>query len=189
MGAWGYAPFENDAALDWMSWAGDDTNEAVDSALRQAVAADYLDVDQGSAAVAAAAIVAAAYDGDVESLPGTAATLVDEWQSDEAIIELALDALTAVVGPQSELASLWGEGTGGGAWKATIEQLRKRLARAQSVHRAALNGTQIYRETAHRGASPVASSVAAIVASHEPSDRSRNIGRLLVNDDVVRHAR
>lgn len=129
MGAWGHAPFENDAALDWMSWAEDDTNAAIHAALRRAVATGYLDVDEGSAAVAAAAIVAAAYDGDVESLPETVAALVDEWQSDEAATELALDALTAVLGPQSELASLWGEGTGGDAWKATIEELRKRLTR------------------------------------------------------------
>ncbi|WP_394850762.1 DUF4259 domain-containing protein [Pendulispora brunnea] len=130
MGAWGHGPFDNDGALDWVSWAEDDTNAAIDSALEQATGAAYLDVDQGSAAVAAAALIAAARDGDMAGLPEDVAALAQDWQPDDTHAARALAALAAVVGAQSELASLWREGTTAAAWEATIERLRERLLRS-----------------------------------------------------------
>ncbi|WP_394840049.1 DUF4259 domain-containing protein [Pendulispora rubella] len=132
MGAWGYGPFENDSALDWVSWAEEDTSAAVDSALQQATSAGYLDVDDGSAAVAAASLIAAARDGDTAGLPEEVAALVHDWQPDDSHAARALEALAAVVGAESELAALWREGATAAAWERTIEVLRERLLRASA---------------------------------------------------------
>jgi len=136
MGAWSHGAFENDAALDWLATAkGDGLPETVEDALRSATAASYLEVDEGSSAVAAAMLVAAALDGDTENLPDDARALVRGWHTAPALRQLALGALDAASGPRSELASLWGEGPDASAWRVGIERLRARLA-AERHHEA-----------------------------------------------------
>jgi hypothetical protein len=128
VGAWGHGIFENDAALDWL---GDverrGVEVAVTSALGLAASASYLEVDEGSAAVAAAALVAAAVDGDRSALPEDARGIGQGWIPDIETRHLALDALSAVLRPSSELASLWGEGGDAADWRASIAALRPRI--------------------------------------------------------------
>jgi hypothetical protein len=132
MGAWDDGPFGNDSALDWLAEAADDPG-ALESAFEATLDADYLEVDEGSAAVAAAAIVAAAFDGDLSGLPRDARAVVSNISMSAELRARAVKALERVLGPESELASLWGEGGGESGFHKHIEQLRTRLKhRAQS---------------------------------------------------------
>jgi len=125
MGAWGEGPFDNDSALDWLSEAADDA-EAIEQAFDATLDADYLEVDDGSAAVAAAAVVAAAVDGDVSALPDDARALAGNVVADAKLRARAVEALERVLAPASELSELWDEG-GDGGFRRRIEQLRTRL--------------------------------------------------------------
>jgi Domain of unknown function (DUF4259) len=127
MGAWSDKPFDNDSALDWLS-AADDVG-ALESAFETALSASYLDVDDGSSAVAAAAVVAAAFDGNVSELPADARALAGDVKVDAKLRAHAVEALDRVLGPASELASLWGEGGNDSDFRRGIEQLRARLQR------------------------------------------------------------
>ena len=125
MGAWGHEPFENDSALDWVAEV--EGLDGVRATLRQCEEEDdYLEGDEGSAAVAAAALIAAALDGDVgdlsdsglEPLQGATVTAEDA--------ALAMRALTRVMTGSSELPDLWGAGSD---WHVQTEQLIQRLGR------------------------------------------------------------
>lgn len=116
MGAWGGLPFENDAALDWLGQLEEGGGAALREALRTAAACpegDYLDVDDGSAALAAAKVVALAFGKEREHLPDE----VTHWLNTEgreitpSDAALAKKAVERVLGSQSELSSLW-EGHG-----------------------------------------------------------------------------
>jgi hypothetical protein len=134
MGAWGTGPFENDDAADWAY----ELEEAADlSPVRQALSATldtdgYLEVPEGACAVAAAAVVAATFDGDVRGFPEQ----VVEWIVDHPDAagredaRLAVDALERVTSEESELRQLPVEGGGGAAWVRAMETLRVRLVRA-----------------------------------------------------------
>jgi riboflavin biosynthesis pyrimidine reductase len=134
MGAWGTGPFENDDAADWAY----ELEEAADlSPVRQALSATldtdgYLEVPEGACAVAAAAVVAATFDGDVRGFPEQ----VVEWIVDHPDAagredaRLAVDALERVTSEESELRQLAVEGGGGAAWVRAMETLRVRLVRA-----------------------------------------------------------
>lgn len=128
MGAWDSTPFGNDAALDWLGEAADgELDAAVSAALRAVMTGSYLDADEGSAAVAAAALLAAALTGDTSALPEDAANLLPNWTPSASLRGVAAEALTAVLGPESELASLWGDSQD---WRGSVERLRTRLAAA-----------------------------------------------------------
>lgn len=61
MGAWGKGPFDNDSAHDWLLDAEDvEPDQAVLDALEAVQGVDYIEVDEGSAVVAAATILLAA---------------------------------------------------------------------------------------------------------------------------------
>jgi hypothetical protein len=126
MGAWGHEPFANDAALDWLASA-----ERDDALLRMAfdVACDspYLEVDEGSSAVAAAAILAAAVDGNAAALPEAAQQLAQRIDADRSTRARAVDAVDAVLSESSELRALWDEGDGS-AWRDCVAGIRARIA-------------------------------------------------------------
>jgi hypothetical protein len=126
MGAWESGPFDNDSALDWLGAAEGDPS-AVADAFSAAETADYLDVDAGSIAVAAAEIVAAAIEGAFARLPRDAQTLAQELAVDDALRASAQRALDAVLGEKSELRSLWTEGQAGEPWRESIMRLRSRV--------------------------------------------------------------
>lgn len=128
MGAWGEKPFENDSALDWLGDLGEvaDLRNKLSSV---ADAVDYLDVDDGSAAIAAAEIVAAAGDGEL----GRLATDASAWlgQHGKEIVDsdraLAVRAVERVLGSDSELAALWDEGDTDNEWRRDVAGLVARL--------------------------------------------------------------
>jgi hypothetical protein len=98
----------------------------LDAAFDAASSVD-LDLDEGAAAVAAAAIVAAAFDGEVSDLDDEARALSGAVVADARLRARAVEALDRVLAPKSELASLWGNG--GARFRHRVEQLRTRLKR------------------------------------------------------------
>jgi hypothetical protein len=126
MGAWGHKPFQNDSALDWAAELEAVGPRAVRAALSRCEGKNDLDVDDGSAAVGAAALVAAALDGDVRDLPISVRAAVDSVAATPADAALAARALTRVLSGPSELPALWGAGSD---WHVSTEQLIQRLGR------------------------------------------------------------
>jgi hypothetical protein len=68
MGAWGYLPFENDDALDWLDELEGGGADVVRGALAKA-ASGYVEVPEGSIAIAAADITAACQGNPSGDLP------------------------------------------------------------------------------------------------------------------------
>jgi hypothetical protein len=135
MGTWDVGPFSNDAAADLLSALDEaEPAQALDllrETLANAAANDgYLDVDDGQAAVAAAAVVAA------QRLRGSRLDLstVPPWLAEggldipQELDGLALAALDRVVGDDSELHGLWKDGDGLQEFLATLAPLRAALA-------------------------------------------------------------
>lgn len=133
MGAWGAGPFENDDACDWAIELADGEDdspiiEAFDAVLGND---DYLDVDLGSAAVAAAQTLASLA-GDGTKLPDDVA----EWvrlQTPDIVKTLlakhrdvAIRALARVRGKDSELAELWQEADAT-EWLESLDRLERAL--------------------------------------------------------------
>ena len=136
MGAWGSGPFENDSAADWaMELAdGDDDGPIVDAlgAVVDAPPDEYLEVDEGSAVVAAAAVLVA-LSGRAAKLPEDLAEWVELQPPElaETLLEKhrerALRALARVRGEGSELRELWEESEDAGAWVAHLDRLAAAL--------------------------------------------------------------
>jgi hypothetical protein len=131
MGAWGHQFDENDSALDWFgdfdsapSWG------IVEAALQSAMASayEYLEVDEGSAALAAAEVVAAGLGKASPRLPDNAMAWVKR-NSDGAtpLTEIAREAAIAVR-DGGELHELWHEGGEPTEWLATVDDLLSRLS-------------------------------------------------------------
>jgi hypothetical protein len=139
MGTWGMDPFSNDAAADLLSALEDLEDDEPAAALEQLRLAligtagndAYLEVDDGQAAVAAAAILAAQRPGgprlDPSLMPASLAAGGGFDVPDE-LARLALVALDRVVGERSELRSLWKEGGGLEEFLGTLAPLRAALA-------------------------------------------------------------
>ncbi|WP_431933665.1 DUF4259 domain-containing protein [Nonomuraea jabiensis] len=137
MGAWDSGPFDNDTAADWCGELHDADPEDRAGMVRQALLAaatsgGYLDSDEGCAAMAAIAIVAAERCGGppVTSvyapdfvLDGTRIGLSDD------LVPLALHALERVLSENSELWQLWKEADGGRSLLAEAEPVRAALLR------------------------------------------------------------
>ena len=133
MGAWGTRAFDNDDAGDWSYelLESDDLTPA-----RHALAATmdtdgYLELPEASRAVAAATVVAAGFDGDVNGLPEEALAWLAMHPDAGTLADarLALDALERVAGPDSELREVWLASSEGPAWVAEIAALGYRLGR------------------------------------------------------------
>ncbi|WP_299725163.1 DUF4259 domain-containing protein [uncultured Tateyamaria sp.] len=135
MGAFGVGIFEDDTSLDWIEeeYASGGV-EAVRAALDEAAdtsAADYLEVDAGSAARAAAEAVAASFDAgpaidedDLERLREHE----EDIAQDDGLIALALRAVRRITAENSELAELWTEEEASAAvWTAEMDGLETRL--------------------------------------------------------------
>jgi hypothetical protein len=126
MGAWGSGPFDNDDASDWV----EALEEAADfETVRQALNVEhtaYLEAPEGSIALAAAEVVAAAIGRPRMSLPDSVTTWIESHRSSvsEADTGLALTAVSRVVGDRSELPELWDGDT---EWSGEIANLQERL--------------------------------------------------------------
>jgi hypothetical protein len=132
MGAWGHGPFDNDAALDLiaqLAGAGPAGRAAaVHHALAASATADgYLDYDDASEALAAAAIVALARG----PIPGVT-EVPDEVDADtiefsDELRALAVRAIDRVASPDSEWLDLWTEGSDSGNALTMVAALRSAL--------------------------------------------------------------
>lgn len=116
MGAWGSGPFENDGALDFVGWVQDTERGERPGFFRGTFETvidygdRYLDIDDASFAVAAAAIVASELTGgrfaeEVDAPDAVRAAGVLDVPSDLPL--LALRALDRVAGEKSELRGVW----------------------------------------------------------------------------------
>ena len=133
MGTWGTEVFANDDAMDWIA-ALEDTDDVsvVESALSAVNDADgYLEAPDCTVALAAAEVVATMRKKPGPDVPSE----VFEWIARvgrEMPPSLPEDARRAVdrVASDSELLELWEEAgdPGLGEWRATLGELRGRLA-------------------------------------------------------------
>jgi hypothetical protein len=131
-GAWGTGSFDNDDALDW----ADDCAKAISlaplvAAFDAAIRNKYIEAPDGSNAVAAAEVVAAALGKPNPKLPAK----LQAWIQRQPIEDLkrltpqAQTALTRVFDPKaSELRQLWSEGKPN-KWPEAIAELQSRLGR------------------------------------------------------------
>ena len=132
MGAWGHGGFENDDAADWVQLFLEDGKSALVSALDQVLElgdADYLEATAASNAIAAGEIVAAARDGELESLSEPARVALAKHRTGFKAEDLTVPSRRAVerVLRQSELKELWEEDDAG-PWLAVTHRLMARLA-------------------------------------------------------------
>ncbi len=128
MGTWGHRPFENDSALDWVNELQRLGPEELRRVLAQAADQHtdaYLDVDDGSAVVAAAEVLATAIrppkamsERVPPSVQGWLELHRDHLQHFD--VDLAVRALQRVLREPSELLGLWGASS---AWGAEVDAL------------------------------------------------------------------
>lgn len=132
MGAWGEKSFENDSALDWLGGLEAGGVIALRAHLRMVGETDereYLDLDDGAAAIAAAEIVAAAGGKGRERVPEYVVPWLDRnakqiSKNDLASARLAVER---VLGANSELCALWSEGGVATSWHSDVGELLRRL--------------------------------------------------------------
>ncbi len=137
MGAWGYGHFEDDSALDFMADIEESSNpkKVIGNTFEKAIAADYIESDEGTAVVVAAAYVDGQINGTKFSGGDQAEPLsVDTFANRHRDVDLsdlrknAVQALNKVLGENSELKELWEENEEDfPLWKQGIQLLIKRL--------------------------------------------------------------
>lgn len=130
-GAWGPGSFENDDALDWViDCVRSNGPDLVAGALNQAVSARYLEAPEGSFAVAAAEVVAAARGKPTEKLPIELRSWLRK-QPAGGIAKLGPLAIQAMertgTAQSSELADLWRQSSSYSTWQRGLRDLVKRL--------------------------------------------------------------
>lgn len=134
MGAWGAGPFDNDSAGDFVAEMThrEDSNEGVVEALQRVLdSEDYLEVDDGGAAIAAAELVAAALGRGI-TMPKYTVLLVERLRprADAGLARLAARAVERVLGEESEVRELWEENGPDNEWRPFMASLQERLAAA-----------------------------------------------------------
>jgi predicted nucleic acid-binding protein len=133
MGAWGFLPFENDDALDWLDELEAGGAEVVRDALAKA-GAGYVEAPDGSVAIAAAEVASACQGNPPGDLPENVATWVTAHGAElgPEDVELALRAVERVAGDESEVAELWDDADEP-EWRESLVELTERLRGAQSI--------------------------------------------------------
>ena len=124
MGSWGTGSFENDDASDWVYELEQATD---DSLLRATLTADLSEAPEGSCALAAAEVVAAALGKAAANLPKEVTAWVDAHRNavSDDLLDLARRAVREVAGG-GELRELWDEAADPG-WSASVRDLDSRL--------------------------------------------------------------
>jgi hypothetical protein len=130
MGTWGTGIFEGDGPLDWSAdFCESDPVTFLENSLD--VSGDYLDSHAGEDALAAAALIAAALDGDTSDLTEDLADWLEENPDPPfaPLIPRAVEAVDRVLDDDSELRDLWAENPSEyPKWRETVLVLRSRLA-------------------------------------------------------------
>ena len=122
MGTWDAGPFDNDSAADWCGALNDAPPAQRPALLRATLTTvvnhgpdDYLDSDDATPAIAAAAVVASQLPGG----PAITSSYAPAFITDGGTVEIAPDlpalavrALDRVFAPKSEWPALWADGDG-----------------------------------------------------------------------------
>jgi hypothetical protein len=131
MGAWGYLPFENDDALDWLDELESGGADVIRGALAK-VDGGYVEAPEGNATSPRGRRHHCRLPGQpVRDLPEN----VSEWVTTHGAeltaldVELALEAVGRVAGEESELAELWDDADEP-EWRESLEDLAERLRSA-----------------------------------------------------------
>lgn len=132
MAIWGYGSFDNDSARDFMAEVVQDGEVALREAFEVVLDPDmdYVEVEEGARALAAAEILAAVLMGDTQRLTDAG---LRHWvqNADKTSLSdlrgLAAEALNRVLAPESELPELWEETEDFSAWLADVQRLRSTL--------------------------------------------------------------
>jgi hypothetical protein len=137
MGAWGYGHFEDDSALDFMADIEDSEHPKKDlsNAFETAINADYLESDEGNAAIVSAAYVDRQVNGTKFSSADQDEPFdVDTFPDRHPVLDFsdlrakAVQALRKVLGDSSELNELWAENDEEyPSWREGVEKMIQRL--------------------------------------------------------------
>ena len=139
MGAWGTGAFDNDDAADFLAAyedGGVGVIAAAFAASKAAAAHGYVEVDMGSATVAAGEIVAASHGKPRSDVtPDVLRTMMvhaSDVAASRALVSEAQDAVGRVSSDEdsSELLQLWMESEAIDEWRSGIEDLLARLEAA-----------------------------------------------------------
>ncbi|MEW1811224.1 DUF4259 domain-containing protein [Pseudarthrobacter phenanthrenivorans] len=127
MGAWGYLPFENDDALDWLDELEAGGADVIRKALSK-VSDRYVEAPEGAVAVAAAEVASASQGNPLGELPENVADWVTAHGAEitPEDVEMALEAVERVAGERSELAELWDDADEP-EWRESLTDLAERL--------------------------------------------------------------
>jgi hypothetical protein len=132
MGAWGSGIFDNDDAADWVAELSANGLGAVETALGNALAAEYLEAPDGARALAAADVVARLRFGGGEESAYAQGVLT--WLEQNRIspspdlVEQALSTIARVRGDDSELRELWADaGDALEDWRSVLADVEARL--------------------------------------------------------------
>jgi hypothetical protein len=130
MGVWGFLPFENDDALDWLDELEAGGAEVVRGAFEKTRDA-YVEAPDGSVAIAAAEVTSACQGNPPGDLPENVASWVTARGRElgPEDVELALEAVERVAGEESELAELWDDADEP-EWRESLGELSERLRAA-----------------------------------------------------------
>lgn len=203
MGAWGEKAFQNDSALDWVADLEEEGVGALHEILERVADSshdEYLDVDDASAAIAAAEIVAATVHGQ-----GRLNHDAQAWlrENDSALgddeMDLARRAVERVLGPSSELRELWDEGGADNDWRKDVDALLVMLGgdpgkiAAQTPAASSPGGgvddvqakQALMTFLAMRGLEPSDEQLARIEASRDPAELRRWLARVVTAKSVA----
>lgn len=132
MNLWGTGSFENEVGAAFAQEVVQDgafaLAEAFDVALDPDT--DFLAAEEGHRTLAAAEVLVAALTGDTSRLTdaGLRAWVAGANAGElEPLRDVAREAVTRVLGPESELPDLWADSEEAGAWHADVERLRAAL--------------------------------------------------------------
>lgn len=138
MGAWGYGPFEDDTALDFMVEVEDSDNpqQTLSDALDSALDTDYLEYTEAQGAIVSAAYIDRQVNGTRFSSPDDEDGLdVDTFperhpnQDFSPLKQKAAKALQQVLSENSELNELWADNEElYPKWRKGLEELIERLS-------------------------------------------------------------
>lgn len=138
MGTWAIGPYGNDFAQDWL----EDLQESQDlyfiedtlSNVLQAETTEYLEAPFGAEGLAAVETWArllgkgGASDEDSEGADAWVAALLPKFKPRADIAAKALRALELVLAESSELRGLWQDSDHYDEWRASVEDMRRRLS-------------------------------------------------------------
>jgi hypothetical protein len=129
MGAWGTAAFDNDDASDWVYELEANGIAAVEGAIAAAIESTQLEQPTDVSAVAAAEVVAAALGRPDDRLRPDILGLANGIAPNVTVAH-AQRARAAVerVLVSSEVADLWAESDDNDVWRASVQDLLRRLA-------------------------------------------------------------